>query len=119
MRLTSVLILAAIIASGVLVPVPVSAQPQTQLEVRPVYRVLPDYPIHGAGREGLVELEFTVTENGRVKNIEVIHSQPEGVFDAAAAEALSLWIFSPVVFDGNPIEVDGIKERFRFVPPES
>jgi len=96
-----------------------SADAQTRLEVRPIYRVLPDYPLHGAGREGLVELEFTVTEEGRVKNIEVLQSDPEGVFDAAAAEALTLWIFLPVVFDGNAIEVDGIKERFRFVPPSS
>ena len=46
--------------------------------------------------EGWVLLEFTITENGSVRDIVVIDSQPGGVFDAAAAEALAALFSSSV-----------------------
>ena len=53
--------------------------------------------------EGWVLLEFTITENGSVRDIVVIDSQPGGVFDAAAAEALAGWKYRPRITDGRPV----------------
>ena len=53
--------------------------------------------------EGWVLLEFTITENGSVRDIVVVDSQPGGVFDAAAAEALAGWKYRPRITDGRPV----------------
>ena len=53
--------------------------------------------------EGWVLLEFTITENGSVRDIVVIDSQPSGVFDTAAAEALAGWKYRARITDGRPV----------------
>ena len=53
--------------------------------------------------EGWVLLEFTITETGSVRDIVVVDSQPSGVFDAAAAEALAGWKYRPRIADGRPV----------------
>jgi TonB family protein len=55
------------------------------------------------GVEGWVELDFTITETGSVRDIVVVGSQPSGVFDAAATEALSGWKYRPRIANGRPI----------------
>lgn len=45
--------------------------------------------------EGHVELQFTVGTDGRVSNVQVVHSQPEGVFDREAIRAMQRWRFAP------------------------
>lgn len=60
--------------------------------------VPPVYPPRAmsSGIEGNVELEYAIDTNGSVRDIRVLHAQPEGVFDAAAQTALSLWQFAHV-----------------------
>ena len=53
--------------------------------------------------EGWVLLEFTITETGSVRDIVVVDSQPSGVFDAAASEALAGWKYRPRITDGRPV----------------
>ncbi len=53
--------------------------------------------------EGWVELSFTVTETGSVRDVEVVDSQPHGVFDAAATEAVEGWRFRPRLANGQPV----------------
>lgn len=64
----------------------------------PVVRVLPKYPRQAAeeGLTGQVTMEATLTENGQVVDIEVIDSEPEGVFDSQAVQAFSQWRIAPV-----------------------
>ena len=45
--------------------------------------------------EGNVELQYSIGADGSVRDIQVLHAQPEGVFDAAALTALSQWRFEP------------------------
>ena len=47
---------------------------------------------------------FTVSVDGSVKDIEVMDSSPEGVFDNAAIRAVEKWAFEPVYDDGVLIE---------------
>lgn len=78
----------------------------------PVYRVPPQYPYKASQRgiEGLVELEFTITEEGTVKNIKVVKETPPHVFDRAAIQAISRWRFTPSKVAGRAVEQRAIQE---------
>lgn len=86
-----------------------AAEPESAHEatdrVVPIVRVNPVYPREAAKNrvEGFVTAEFTITENGSVADIVVLESQPAGVFDQAATDALAKWRFKPHVEDGTPL----------------
>ena len=65
--------------------------------------------------EGFVEIEFTVTREGRVKNAKVIDSRPPQVFERAALRGIRLWRFKPELKDGNPVAVRAL-QRIDFSP---
>jgi protein TonB len=48
----------------------------------------PKYPTSAKGVEGWVRVEFYVTPEGRTERVRVLSSEPAGVFDAAAVEAM-------------------------------
>ena len=48
----------------------------------------PKYPASAKGVEGWVRVEFYVTPEGRTERVRVLSSEPAGVFDAAAVEAM-------------------------------
>ncbi len=74
--------------------------------VIPLVRIPPRYPMRAARRniEGWVKVEFTITENGTVKDAVVVESQPSDVFDQAALQAIAKWKFKPKVIDGENFE---------------
>lgn len=45
------------------------------------------------GIEGWVEVVYTVMPNGRVQDVKIVDAQPRGVFEAAAVESISNWIY--------------------------
>jgi protein TonB len=55
------------------------------------------------GTTGWVELEFTITPSGSVRDIAVVEAQPRGVFEQAATTALGHWRFRPRVVNGQPV----------------
>lgn len=55
------------------------------------------------GTKGWVELEFTITPNGTVRDIQVVAAEPRGVFDGAASDAVAAWRFRPRVVNGQPV----------------
>lgn len=65
--------------------------------VVPLARINPVYPKRARmmKKEGYVKLEFTITEVGSVKDIEVVESQPPSLFDRSATRALLKWKFKP------------------------
>jgi protein TonB len=65
----------------------------------------PVYPAQALrdGTRGWVELEFTITATGSVRDIDVVAAEPRGVFDAAAAEAVADWRYQPRVVNGQPV----------------
>jgi TonB family protein len=77
--------------------------------------VPPVYPpkAERAATEGWVELDFTVTDNGRVQDIAVHAANPENIFDAAAIAALTQWRYQPVLKEGKPI-AQRARIRIRF-----
>jgi protein TonB len=48
----------------------------------------PKYPASAKGVEGWVRVEFYVTPEGRTERVRVLSSEPAGVFDAAAVDAM-------------------------------
>jgi TonB family protein len=91
-------------------------------QVEPVVRINPRYPRHAAeaGITGFVLMEATLTENGHVTAIDVISSEPEGVFDAEAIQAFSRWRIAPVRNEqtGQP-EKRRIRQKIEFQLDES
>jgi protein TonB len=65
----------------------------------------PVYPAQALrdGTRGWVELEFTITASGTVRDIEVVGAEPRGVFDAAASDAVAEWRYQPRVVNGQPV----------------
>lgn len=86
----------------------------TDAERVPIVRVLPQYPMRAADRglEGWVNVEFTITTNGSVRDPVVVDSQPPRVFDRAALRAVKKWKYRPEIVDGVAVEV---RERTRVV----
>jgi TonB family protein len=70
-----------------------------------VYAPEPVYPREALRAKvgGWVELEFTVTPTGGVRDVQVVGAEPARVFDAAATQALAQWRFKPRVVNGRAV----------------
>jgi len=76
-------------------------------ELVPVSQVAPQYPPRALMRsiEGWVRLRFIITENGSVRDVEVLETAPRpDVFEAAAQQALLRWKFRPKILRGKAVE---------------
>ena len=85
-------------------------------DVVPIVRVQPQYPLRASERgiEGWVEVEFTISKLGTVKDPEVINSHPSSIFDRSALKAIRKWKYNPKIEDGEPVERPGIQVRLKF-----
>ena len=81
----------------------------------PIVRVAPVYPSRALSRglEGFVDMSFTVTTTGTVKDPIVIQST-SSLFERAATRAVLKFKYKPRVVDGVPVEVKGVKTRITF-----
>ncbi len=81
----------------------------------PIVRVAPVYPARALSRgiEGYVDMSFTVTTTGTVKDPIVMFST-SSLFDRAATRAVLKFKYKPRVVDGQPVEVSGVKTRITF-----
>jgi TonB family protein len=77
--------------------------------------VQPTYPSKAelSKIEGWVELDFTVTEGGEVRDVAVHGASVSGVFEDAATRALSQWRYKPILRDGKPVP-QRARIRMRF-----
>ncbi len=85
-------------------------------DVVPIVRIRPQYPLRASERgiEGWVEVEFTISKTGTVKDPSVINSHPSSIFDRAALKAIKKWKYNPKIEDGEPVERPGVKVRLKF-----
>ena len=102
-------------------------------DYQPLFRMTPRYPqlMRAARREGSVVFEFTIDEDGFVRDPKIIEraegrkiyrtdsvhrfDREDMNFDAAALEALERFRYAPRVVDGKPVPVSGVKTRISFV----
>jgi protein TonB len=89
-------------------------------DVVPLVRIPPQYPPRAASRgiEGWVQVQFTITETGAVKDPTVVDADPEGLFDEAALRSIVRWRYNPKVEDGVAVERVGVQTVIRFVLEE-
>ncbi len=82
----------------------------------PIVRVAPVYPARALSRglEGFVDLQFTVTTAGTVRDPIVLQST-SSLFERAALRAVLKFKYKPRVVDGVPVEVPGVKTRISFM----
>lgn len=76
---------------------------QLDKDFLPLSRQPPQYPYKAARRgiEGWVRVRFQVTETGTVEDVEVLESEPPGVFEQAAIKAVYRWRFKPRIINGQ------------------
>ena len=79
----------------------------------------PVYPqaLISRGVGGQVTLGYDVTAQGTVVNIRVVASEPSGLFEAAAVQAVSSWVFRPQQRDGKFEAVEGLESTLEFRTP--
>jgi protein TonB len=83
---------------------------------QPITRADPKYPERARrfNREGYVLVEFTIDVDGRVKNVRIVESDPEGLFDREVIRAMSKWRYAPQLVNGIAVERPGVTTRFNF-----
>lgn len=81
----------------------------------PIVRVAPVYPARALSRglEGYVDLAFTVTTAGTVRDPVVTYST-SSLFERAAVRAVLKFKYKPRVVDGVPVDVPNVKTRITF-----
>ena len=86
----------------------------------PLYLPLPSPPSQpedaasDTPEQGIVELAVTVTERGRVVDIETLRSEPEGLMDHRVRRATRSARYRPTLTDGGPVRTEDVRIEYRF-----
>jgi len=56
---------------------------------------------------GYVVVSFNIGTNGRVSDVQIVESQPQGVFDDSAKEAVRRWVYEPRKENGTAVASPG------------
>jgi protein TonB len=85
-------------------------------DATPIVRIEPKYPVQAArdGKEGWVQLSFTINEIGGVEDVKVINAEPKRLFDREAKRALRKWKYRPKIVDGKAIKQPGLQVQLDF-----
>jgi protein TonB len=85
-------------------------------DIIPLVRVQPTYPHRAAEKriEGWVQVEFTISSTGSVKNPRVLDAKPPGIFDRAALRAIKKWKYKPKIENGVAVERYHVKVQLTF-----
>ncbi len=85
-------------------------------DVIPQVRIPPEYPPRALqrGLEGWVQVQFTITATGTVKDPVVVDAMPKNIFDDAALKSIIRWRYNPKVENGVAIERVGVQTRIVF-----
>lgn len=100
----------------------VKAEPSHQIsslilasELTAVVRLPPQYPPLAKRRhiEGFVDVEFTVDQQGQVKDPKIVTADPPDVFNRAVLRVLLHWRFEPKMVNGQAVRIRA-KQRIDF-----
>ncbi len=83
---------------------------------RPISQVPPRYPDRALelGREGEVEIEFTIAIDGSVKDAVVVRAVPENMFDSSALSAIKKWHYTAQEVNGVKIDTPNRRAIIKF-----
>ncbi len=96
--------------SGVFDEINVDVKPSPTAAMEPVYPLRAER----MGIQGYVNVEFTVTKDGRAKDIRIIEAKPKNVFEQSVINCVSSWRFSPGKKDGQSVETRKVRRLIRF-----
>lgn len=65
------------------------------------------------GIKGYVVLSVLVERDGSVNQVQVLESNPSGIFDSAALQGIRAWQFEPAKYKGDAVRV-WAKQKIRF-----
>ena len=100
------------VVGGEPLPPPPPLQPKEPMPVgglilppKKIVEVAPIYPpiALAAGKTGMVILQAVISEDGTVREVKVLRSDP--LFDRAAMDAVKQWRFTTPMLNGQPIPV--------------
>ena len=85
-------------------------------DVISLVRINPDYPPRALSRglEGWVQVQFTITPTGMVKDPIVVNAEPKNIFDDGALKAIARWRYNPKAENGVAVERVGVQTITRF-----
>lgn len=88
----------------------------TATEAMPLTKTPPHYPYKALDekQEGIVVVQYDVTDTGATANIKVVSAEPEGYFEAEAMSAAQQFLYMPSIENGVPKTTLGVKNRFTF-----
>lgn len=95
--------------SGAFTPEEVDQQPRVLRSFPPQY----PYRASRDNIQGWVVLRFVVDAEGMAEKIEVVSSDPAGIFEGAALKAVQRYRFKPAIKNGAAVKCV-IKQRIRF-----
>ncbi len=90
---------------------------QESVDVKPVAvnRVAAEYPKRARARgiTGYVVFNILISKTGGIEKLKILESNPSGVFDEVAKEAVEQWRFEPARYQGKAVKV-WAKQRVSF-----
>lgn len=90
---------------------------ENTVDVKPKVQSRPplEYPAEAAkdGIKGYVVINMLIGKDGNVEIAKVLESQPAGIFDNAALNAVRSWRFSPAMYKAKPVKM-WAQQKIRF-----
>ena len=82
---------------------------------QPVRQTAMQYPpkAKAQGVEGYVLVSLLIGDNGEVQKVRVLESEPGGVFEQTAVNAIRQWRFQPAQYQGKNVKV-WARQKIRF-----
>ena len=82
----------------------------------PIVRIDPKYPVDAArdGKEGWVEMAFSIDKAGNVIDATVINAEPKRIFNREALRALKGWKYRPKIENGQAVVQTGLQVVLEF-----
>jgi TonB family protein len=94
----------------------IATGPAEDREVMALRQPPPAYPPEAQlrGISGWVRLRFTVTASGATRDIEVVDSEPRGVFEKAATRAAQQFVYLPRLENGVSVDRPNVETDITF-----
>lgn len=82
---------------------------------RPTFQAPVSYPrsARAQGVQGYVVLSLLISAAGEIEKVQVLESEPAGIFEESAKEGVRSWRFEPAQYQGRNVKV-WAKQRIRF-----
>ena len=72
------------------------------------------FPDHTADANAKRPERLYIDVDGHVKDVRIVESDPEGLFDREVLRAMSKWRYAPQLVNGVAVERPGVTTRFNF-----